>query len=42
MLISTIVLNGIDPDYDFSRLCDSAGTVFLFRSAKGVRTVSVH
>lgn len=31
MIVSTITINGIDPDYDFPRLCDSAGTIFLFR-----------
>uniref|UniRef100_A0AAF5RV18 C2 domain-containing protein n=1 Tax=Wuchereria bancrofti TaxID=6293 RepID=A0AAF5RV18_WUCBA len=34
MIISTITINGIDPDYDFTRLCDSTGTIFLFRLAQ--------
>uniref|UniRef100_A0A0R3RH74 Recep_L_domain domain-containing protein n=1 Tax=Elaeophora elaphi TaxID=1147741 RepID=A0A0R3RH74_9BILA len=33
MIVLTITINGIDPDYDFSRLCDSTGTIFLFRFA---------
>uniref|UniRef100_A0A8L7STL5 C2 domain-containing protein n=1 Tax=Brugia malayi TaxID=6279 RepID=A0A8L7STL5_BRUMA len=31
MIISSITINGIDPDYDFTRLCDTTGTIFLFR-----------
>ncbi|CAG9530226.1 unnamed protein product [Cercopithifilaria johnstoni] len=38
MIVSTITINGIDPDYDFSRLCDSSGTIFLFRFAGMNRT----
>uniref|UniRef100_A0A1I8EVH8 C2 domain-containing protein n=1 Tax=Wuchereria bancrofti TaxID=6293 RepID=A0A1I8EVH8_WUCBA len=37
MIISTITINGIDPDYDFTRLCDSTGTIFLFRLAQMVK-----
>ncbi|EFO23905.1 hypothetical protein LOAG_04584 [Loa loa] len=34
MIVSTITINGIDPDYDFSRLCDSTATIFPFQMAK--------
>ncbi|KAL4003016.1 putative integral membrane protein [Acanthocheilonema viteae] len=34
MIVSTITINGIDPDYDFSRLCDSTDTIFLFQFAE--------
>ncbi|VDK73666.1 unnamed protein product [Litomosoides sigmodontis] len=38
MIVSTVTINGIDPDYDFPRLCDSAGTIFLFQYAEVNRT----
>ncbi|VIO90362.1 Uncharacterized protein BM_BM17335 [Brugia malayi] len=37
MIISSITINGIDPDYDFTRLCDTTGTIFLFRLPQMVK-----
>ncbi|VDM95923.1 unnamed protein product [Onchocerca ochengi] len=41
-IVSTITLDGIDPDYDFPRLCDSTATIFLFRmnETKNITEVS--
>ncbi|KAM3724638.1 Uncharacterized protein ACO02O_07761 [Dirofilaria immitis] len=30
-IVSTITIDGNDPDYDFPRICDSTATIFLFR-----------